>query len=318
MTRGGLGEAARIVVGAPRLWGLALAGFLARGGIVLFALPILVVPSVVGIVTFVGPDAVTAAGFSERFVALLAGTTAILGGWLVLGLVVGVLVELALIEVVVPGPTGADASRNGPSPGPTRRGRLIGRLIVVRAFSLVPFGLAVAVASARLIDAGYQEMILPSDTSAPLVGRILLAAPDAIVLLALGWIISEVEGTLAARLVAIDGRPALRALVGAVGWVVRRPLRTAWIGGGTAAASIVVLAAALAATSAAWALVRDALLGPPEPALAVAAVLGFVAIWLAALVLAGLVSAWRSVAWSLAVAGDHRGGGTRPSAGGTL
>ena len=318
MTRGGLGEAARIVVGAPRLWGLALAGFLARGGIVLFALPILVVPSVVGIVTFVGPDAVTAAGFSERFVALLAGASAILGGWLILGLVVGVLVELALIQAVVPGPAAADAPRDGLSSGPARRDRLILRLIVVRAISLVPFGLAVAVASARLIDAGYQEMILPSDTSAPLVGRILLAAPDAIVLVALGWLLSELEGTLAARLVAIDGRPAFSALVGAVGWVVRRPLRTAWLGGATAAASIVVLGVALAATSAAWALVRDALLGPPEPAPAVAAVLGFVAIWIGALGLAGLVSAWRSVAWSLAVAGDHRGGGTRPSEGGTL
>ena len=189
---------------------------------------------------------------------------------------------------------------------------------MVRAISLVPFAVAVAVASARLIGAGYQEMILPSDTSAPLVGRILLAAPDAIVLVAVGWLISELEGTVAARLVAIDGRSTLASLVGAVGWVVRRPVRTAWIGGATAAASIVVLGLALAAASAAWALVRDALLGSPEPVAALAVTFGFVAIWVVGLVLAGLVSAWRSVAWSLAVAGDHRGGGVRHVEGGTL
>jgi hypothetical protein len=318
VTRGGLGEAARIVLGAPRLWGLALAGFLARGGIVLFVLPILVVPSVVGIVTFIGPDAVTAAGLSWRFLALVAWTSALLSGWLLLGLVVGVLVELALIEAVVPGPNRAGGLADDQPGGPASRRRVVVRLLVVRSVSLVPFGLAVAVASARLIDAGYQEMILPSDTSAPLVGRILLAAPDAIVLVAVGWLVSELEGAVAARLVAIEGRSAPASLVGAVGWVVRRPVRTAWIGGATAAASIVVLGLALAATSAAWALVRDALLGSPEPLAALVATLGFVAIWVAGLVLAGLVSAWRSVSWSLAVAGDHRGGGVQHVEGGTL
>ncbi len=327
MTRGGLGEAARIAVGAPRLWGLALAGFLARGGIVLFALPILVVPSVVGIATFVGPDAITAAGISGRFVGLLVATTTILGTWLLIGLVVGVLIELALIEAVVARPTAVDdppdSRRGAPAvdaagQGRVGRGRLVGRLVAVRAVSLVPFALALALASARLLDVGYQELILPSDTGAPLVGRILRGAPDAIGLIALGWLVSELEGALATRLVAIDGRSAAASLVGAVGWVARRPAKTAWVTAATLAGSVLVIAPALAAAAAAWGLVRDALLGPPEPAAAVVAVLAFVAIWGGGLALAGLVSAWRSIAWSLVVAEDHRGGGIRRSDGGTL
>ena len=66
MTGGLLGAAALIALARPRLWGLGLAGFLARGGIVLFVLPILTLPSVVGVTTFVGPTAITAAGASEK------------------------------------------------------------------------------------------------------------------------------------------------------------------------------------------------------------------------------------------------------------
>ena len=40
VTGGPLGAGARIALGAPSLWPVGLAGFLARGGIVLFALPI--------------------------------------------------------------------------------------------------------------------------------------------------------------------------------------------------------------------------------------------------------------------------------------
>ena len=44
----------------------------------------------------------------------------------------------------------------------------------------------------------------------------------------------------------------------------------------------------------------------------------FVAVWLSALFVAGVVATWRSAAWSLAVVGDHRGGGPVPPDGGTL
>ena len=40
----------------PSGWPLALARFLVRGGIIPFALPIVVLPTTVGIATFFGPD----------------------------------------------------------------------------------------------------------------------------------------------------------------------------------------------------------------------------------------------------------------------
>ena len=89
VTAGSLPRAARIVFDAPRLWALGLAGFLARGGIVLFALPIVVLPSVVGLTTFIGPNSVTAAGLAPRFVAIVAITTVVLVGWIVLATLVG-------------------------------------------------------------------------------------------------------------------------------------------------------------------------------------------------------------------------------------
>ena len=39
----------------PALWIVALCGFLARGGIVLLVLPMIPLPSTVGMATFVGP-----------------------------------------------------------------------------------------------------------------------------------------------------------------------------------------------------------------------------------------------------------------------
>lgn len=314
MTGDGLGDALRIVVDAPRLWVLALAGFLVRGGIVLVALPILVVPSVVGLVTFIGPDAVTAAGLSPRFIVLTVATGLALGLWLVLGLVVGVLVELALVEAVVsvPDPAGRPAA---PDRG---RGRLVVRLLVVRVACLVPIALAVAIAGARLFDVGYHEMILPGDTATPLVWRILRGAPEAIAIVALVWLVAEVGAAIATRLAIVEHRSTVGALVGSIGWAIRRPLRFVSTAIATVVGSILVLVPAVAAAGLAWGTVRDILLGSLEPVATILASLAFVAVWVVALGLAGLVAAWRSVAWSLAVAGDHRVGGTEPLVGGTL
>ena len=46
----------------PGLWPVALAGFLARGGIVLFVAPVVVAPSLVALATFIGPASITPTG----------------------------------------------------------------------------------------------------------------------------------------------------------------------------------------------------------------------------------------------------------------
>jgi hypothetical protein len=306
VTGGLLGRAGREIIGAPRLWAIALAGFLGSGGIVLFALPIVVLPSVVGMSTFIGPNAVTAAGPSTHFVQLVTTSLAVLSVWILLGTLVSVAAERALVRaVVVP-----SIVRSG---GPE-----LLRLLAIRLVGLVPFGLALALGGARLGQVGYQELILPSESTAPFVVRVLLATPEVIAILVLGWLISELIATVGVRLAILEGRGTLGSVAGSVGWIVRRPGRALGLLGATALAGILVVAPALALSVAAWSSARTALLGSAAPVASALAVVVFVAVWGGALMLAGVVAAWRSAAWSLAMVGDHRVGGPTPGSSGTL
>src|SRR5204863_4478136 len=67
----GVGVALRLTLGRPALWPVALVGFLARGGIVLFLLAVVTPPSPVGLANLVGPTAVTATGLNPIVVGPL-------------------------------------------------------------------------------------------------------------------------------------------------------------------------------------------------------------------------------------------------------
>jgi len=322
VTGGLLGTAALIALTRPRLWAFGLAGFLARGGIVLFVLPILTLPSVVGVTTFVGPTAITAAGLSPRFVALAAVAAAILAAWLVAGTLVVAAVDVALVrEALRPdeaaGWPGAD--RVGPGDRGDRADRgLVRRLFVVRLVTLVPLGLALAWGAARLVDIGYRELILPGDLARPFVLRVLASAPEVVLALLVAWLAGELLGTVAVRLAIVECRSAGPALRGALRSIVRRPLGPLGILVATLGGSIVVVAPPLAAATIAWEAVRTSLLGSAELAPTLLAVGVFVAVWLGGLVLAGIAAAWRSIAWSVALVRDHRGAGAGTVNGGTL
>ncbi|MGZ8527777.1 MAG: hypothetical protein ACXWWR_03200 [Candidatus Limnocylindrales bacterium] len=313
MTRGPLTTAALDALGAPRLWAIGLAGFLARGGIVLFALPVVVLPSVVGLTTFIGPNSVTAAGLAPRLVTLIAVTAATVAAAVLLGSVVGAATERALVRAIVDG--GAEAASQD---GRAVRSAPLADLVAIRLVALVPLGLAVAVGGARLGQVGYQELILPSDSAAPFVVRVLLAGPEAVAVLIVGWLVSELLAAVAVRLALLDRRGMPGALGAALVWIVRRPVRSLAVMIGTTIGSVALLGPGLVAASLAWPGVRTALLGPSEPTAALGSVALFVAAWFSGLVLAGLASTWRSVAWSLVVLGDHRGGGPPAIEGGTL
>ena len=306
MTGGLLGRAGRRVIGDPRLWTIALAGFLAGGGIVILALPIVVLPSVVGVSTFIGPNAVTAAGPSPRFVGLVGATVTIVGAWILVGTVISVAAERALVRAVVPRPH--DGRRD---PG-------LAALSAIRLISLVPFGLAVALGATRLGQVGYEELILPSDSNAPFVIRVLLSAPEVVALLVIGWLISELLGSVSIRRALADDRGTIGSVTGALGWTARHPVRALEVLGATVLAGALLIAPASVAAVVAWSAARSALLGDASPPVTALAVALFVAVWGGALALAGLVAAWRSAAWSLAVMGDHRVGGLVPGSGGTL
>ena len=313
MTRGPLTTAALDTLGAPRLWAIGLAGFLARGGIVLFALPVIVLPSVVGLTTFIGPNSVTAAGLAPRFVALIAATVATVVAAVLLGSLVGAATERALVRAIVGG-RAEDAGRDGRVAGSPR----LAVLIAIRLLALVPLGLAVVVGGARLGQVGYQELILPSDSAAPFVVRVLLAGPDAVAVIIVGWLVSELLAAVAVRLALLDRRGIPAALGGALVWIVHRPVRCLAVMIGTTIGSVVLLGPGLVACTFAWSGLRTALLGPSEPRAALGSIALFVACWIGGLVLAGLAATWRSVAWSLVVLEDHRGGGPPAIEGGTL
>lgn len=327
MTGGFLGTVALIALARPRLWALGLAGFLARGGIVVFVLPILTLPSVVGLTTFVGPTAITAAGLSPRFVALAATAAAILAAWLVAGTLVGAAVDVALVRAAlrpeeVAGGFGADPDRRDRAGQGDRRDRgdrrLVGRLVVVRLASLIPLGLALAWGAARLIDVGYRELILPDDLARPFLLRVLAGAPEVVIALVVGWLVAELLGAVAVRLVIVEGRSARSALGGSLRRLARRPLGPLGVLVATLGGSVVVVAPPVAAATFAWEAVRTSLLGSEDLVLTLLAVGVFVATWGGGLVLAGIAAAWRSIAWSVALTRDHRGAGAGTVDGGTL
>ena len=313
MTRGPLTTAALDAIGAPRLWAIGLAGFLARGGIVLFALPVVILPSVVGLTTFIGPNSVTAAGLAPRFVTLIAVTVATVVAAILLGTLVGATTERALVQAIADG-RAEDAGQGERAAGaPPLAG-----LVAIHIVALVPLGLAVAIGGARLGQVGYQELILPSGSTAPFVVRVLLAAPEVVTVLIVAWLVSELIAAVAVRLALLDRPGTLGALGGTLVWIVHRPVRCLAVMTATTIGSIVLLGPGLVACTLAWSGLRTALLRPSEPTAALGSVALFVACWIGGLVLAGLAATWRSVAWSLVVLEDHRGGGPPAIEGGTL
>jgi hypothetical protein len=324
--------AALVALGRPRLWAIGLAGFLARGGVVPFLLPIVVLPSVVGMATFVGPNAVTGAGLSPSFVVLAVATAIGISAWLVLGTIVGSLADLALVRETArtdlepnrPSLQPGGAPDRGSEGAPGRAGGLrvgggsIARLVCIRLAVLLPLGLVVVWSAVRLVDVGYRELVLPGDLARPFLLRVLLGAPDVVSVLIVAWLAAELVGALAVRLAILEDRSIGRALGGALRSVVRHPLGSLGVLAGTIAGSLIVVGPGLLTASLAWNGVRRALLGYGPVSAALLATGAFVATWTVGLVLAGIAAAWRSVAWTLVVLRDHRGTGHAPVDGGNL
>ena len=98
--------ASMVALSRPRLWVFALLAFLARGGLVALVVPMLVLPTFVGISNTVGPTSVTAAGPTPRLVAMVAAWVGITLAAIVAGTIA------APARSPPPAP---------PSPPPTRR-----------------------------------------------------------------------------------------------------------------------------------------------------------------------------------------------------
>jgi hypothetical protein len=281
----------------PLSWLLGLAGFLAGGGLLLMAAPVVVLPTPTGVQNALGgPLSTLLVGTpSTAMVLVIAGTA---GAGLVLlvgGLLAGAWAERHLIAVQLDaaGDEGLLAPRSlDGAPGTPS-------VAIVRAFALLPVIAVGIVAWQPVYDAAYHELVLPADLVTPLGLRIIREVPWLVVALLVAWIVGDSAAALGVRRLVIGRRPVLVAWL--LGWVdlVRRPVRvvvTALFG----TALLALLAApGLLAASSGWARVRDVMTDPDDAVAILVTVSIWVAVWLGGLVLAGVGAAIRAAAWTL-------------------
>lgn len=302
---------------APPTWALSLASFLARGGIVLVALPIVVIPTPVGVGNVVGPPLISIAfGTVTSQVAIAAGIlSAGLLAWVVIGGWLAALLEAESARIVardedVLAVSSPIVRASGERLAGTGRGRgrgvEAGRILVARSIAYLPLVAALAWGATRLVMVAYRELTNPLDVVAPIVVRVLGGAPDAVAAILLTWIAGEIVGALAARRIVLVGDGIVGALRAAIGSIVHEPLSTIARWAVPSAVLVVVLAPSMVTAGLTWAAVRAAA-ATTDPIALFATVLVFVALWLVGLLLVAVACAWRAAVWTVVVA---RGRGT--------
>ncbi|HYM83523.1 MAG TPA: hypothetical protein VEY67_05190 [Candidatus Dormibacteraeota bacterium] len=292
----GLLDAMSLALLHPSTWPVALAGFLARGGILLFVLPVVVLPTPTGLATAFGPDiiAVAIAAPTAAVIELAAAAVALLAGWLVFGSLVGAAADVALAGWV------ARASLVGDAPGPpaSPAGRLVVRVALARLACHLPLLLAGSWAVARIVSAVYREYISPGDLAVALPIRVIRSVPEAIVLLVAAWLIGEMFGGLAARGIVLEGRPLAAAIRGSVVSTVLHPVSA---GASLAIGTVLVLVAivpSIGFAAFAWSALRHELVAGAGPGAVLVATSAFAAAWLGGLVATAAATSVRSAIWT--------------------
>jgi hypothetical protein len=279
--RAAMATAVSVVRRRPVLAAVGLLGFLARGGLVAFLLPIVALPTAIGIANFIGGTALTGSGASDGLIRLIVAVVALVVGSLAVGAVLGAIADVLLAREAI---AAATAFRDGLVTEPGR----------ARA-------MAAAVAATRLVAAGYHQLILPDDLTLPLAVRILLEALDAAVVVLVVWLVAEWVGGAAARQVIVGRRSAGAAFAVAIAGIIRRPLTGLATYGLGVVGLAVAAGPALLVAAVLWSRLQ-ALLADDVPALLLLpATFVFVLVWTGGLAAVGVVTAWRSVAGTLDV-----------------
>jgi hypothetical protein len=315
--RDGIAAAALVTLARPASWATGLAGFLAGGGVVLLALPILTLPTMTGIQNTLGGPVSSLAfgGASPTLLLVIAGLIAGGAALLLAGTWIGAWAERAGIEATLetardegldtvagsgPGLAGAAGDDEAPL---GRAGALAGepgtaRIVLLRLLSLVPVAAALGLAWPSIYAATYRELFVPGDVAVPVEIRVLLAIPGVAVGLVLAWLLSDTAAALGVRHLVLGRRGVAGALLAGWAQLLRRPHRaiaTAVVGLGLPGlpAALALLGAVMA-----WDRAREALLGGRDALTVFVPVVLLVATWLVALVLAGAGAAFRSAAFT--------------------
>ncbi len=295
-------------VARPALWAYGVLAFLARGGILLLLVPVVALPTFVGLANYVTPTAVTASGPTSRLVVLVAA-------WLVgivAAILAGTLVAAAAETALYPAAVAADPDDPATALLPPdalnvgRGRRIVLTVAVVRLAMLLPVIGAVLVGLGEYVDVAYRELLLPSDLAVPLPVRVVSGAPGPTILLIACWLAGEVVGGLAARRVVLFGTGALRSLGSALVDVLVMPLSVILTLALSLVGSVLLVAPGLVAAALAWDRARIALVDRHDAAGVLLSAGLVAAAWGAALVLAALAAAWRSALWTAQLARRQR------------
>jgi len=306
-----------LVLGRPRWWLLALAAFLVRGGIIVMFLPIIILPTPSGVANVFGPAVTGLAlgGAGAELIALIAILAVGATVALVAGNVLGAWFEATLVGEIID-----DADGDGLAwPAEIPPGRVTEapawRGATVRLVAHLPLVLALVWGIPTVIEAGYAELVLPGELVTPLAIRIAARVPVTVALILGAWLVGEVVGGLALRRL-MRGANVPRALIGATGSVIRRPVSSIGLLVRTQVAFLLLLVPALLGSGAGWDRVRilltDGIATTADQLGLVLALVGFIGLWLGGYVLVGLGAAVRAVAWTTWAA-DRWSPGTVPT-----
>jgi hypothetical protein len=294
--RAGVAQSVTAVGQVPSLLLLGALGFMVRGGALLLALPILVLPTPVTLRLLIG-DNLGSSGFTAGFYLLVVAAAAVLVGLVVACLAIAAHVEVSAFERL------AGRAR------PVHRGQAARGVFAIELIALATLVAAALPLVAGAASVTHAELVRPT-LGAPLYDRVLaqLGAP-LYFLLAVLVVVEAASAVAIRRYLASDsalrapGVSPLTAVLIGLGRPVLRPLTTL----GTALlgwlVSLLLLVPALWTVGVAWEAVRAALLGPlpisgGEEVGALIAVLLLCGAWLAALAAAGLASAVRAALWT--------------------
>ena len=316
-------------LGRPSWWILALAGFLVRGGMIVFLAAIVTLPSPLALSNDLAP-LLTPLYFGRlepTTLALLVAAIVIIVAWIVAGGWFAAATEIVLVR---------DARQAAHEEGlPTRPLPPAGSMLVTRSavahlVALIPTALAVGVGSVQIFGVAYRELVNPSDAG-PIVLRVVREASGPIATIVVVWILGELVGGMAVRRIVLGGESVLGAVVRSAAGLVRRPAGGLISPLVTTAVLAIDLAAILTVVMLVWTEVRTRLAHPfAEPLATGLALVTLGAAWCLAMLVTGLIDAWRSAAMTFEVeraaasaaawstAADGGGSQTGPPSGGTF
>jgi len=283
------------IVDRPRWWVLSLAGFLVRGGVLLLALPIWILPTPAQLSSLLGPSVLGAglASPTPALIALLVGALVLLTIVLLATSLLGGSVDADLLAAMA-----ADEELGGVGV-PTVPADIAA---TARLMAHLPTLAATVLAGSGLLQAATIELLNPAPSADSLAARIAAHVPVPLGLVVAAWVIGEAWGGLALRELATRPGLASGLLRGLRRLVSPSGLATLVV---TDSVVLGVAAGMWLVLGRAFDRVWPAVLDGADPASLVVPIALLAATWVAALWLISLATAWRAAAWTAISFGDR-------------